>query len=890
MLSINTNISSLIAQQSMTSATNKLNQAIERMTTGYKINGAKDNAANYSISQNMQTQLGSYDVAADNVAMGMDLVTTASDIISNMQDKASRLQALCTQARNGTYGAQSMAAINTEAGAIMSEIMRLYSTAEYNQVSLFNREAYEIAEYLPKAGESGFINDNKALKHELVGVTSELVKSDGKYNNFIDNPVTYTDEEVAAMIKLADVNTFSSYGKYSITSVEELEKLATLVNSGVDTQNVTFVLGSDLDLSQIDNWEPIGTKTNPFQGNFDGNGHCIKNLRIDSASLEYAGLFGFCSPTYGSTSIKNLALINVDINAKKYIGALAGYITSHITNCYSTGKIVGAKGYVGGLVGEAAEYNSFVNNYSTCDVVGRNQVGGLVGYSGRSMTKNCYATGNVSGENNVGGLIGRAAYDISYSYATGNVSGNENVGGLAGYGTYVFQSYASGDIVATKNYGGGLIGYSNNSFVATQCHATGNVTGGNRVAGLTPQGNVTYCYSSGDVSGGNRVGGLVSVGGANNCYAEGDVVATGNSCGGLIAEATENVENSYATGNVTAKNGSVGGLVGFSRSLINVTNSYATGDVKGTDRVGGLVGYLDYGQIIDCYATGDVVGSSEVGGVIGFGKTVKNSYSTGDVTGDSVVGGIIGSAMFNVTVSNCYTEGNIKGEKSIGGLIGDLYQSDLNYTVLIEDSISYGNQQGENIESVGGLIGSASLTSDDSSFGTINFTNNQITSDNPIIGIMRKTGLQSGPAIEVDLSELLADVGKIFLRQTSTTLQVGIKSDSSNQITFDTNFKFDLSAIEVNIASDEALAAINDFTNLLSEKSTQLGAVQNRLDSAIESITVNMENLTSSLSTIRDADIAEVSSEYIRQQILQQASATLLATANQSPSIALQLI
>ena len=76
----------------------------------------------------------------------------------------------------------------------------------------------------------------------------------------------------------------------------------------------------------------------------------------------------------------------------------------------------------------------------------------------------------------------------------------------------------------------------------------------------------------------------------------------------------------------------------------------------------------------------------------------------------------------------------------------------------------------------------------------------------------------------------------------------------------------------------------------MSQKSTELGAVQNRLDSALESIGVNIENLTSSLSTIRDADIAEVSSEYIRQQILQQASATLLSTANQPPSIALQLI
>jgi flagellin len=51
-----------------------------------------------------------------------------------------------------------------------------------------------------------------------------------------------------------------------------------------------------------------------------------------------------------------------------------------------------------------------------------------------------------------------------------------------------------------------------------------------------------------------------------------------------------------------------------------------------------------------------------------------------------------------------------------------------------------------------------------------------------------------------------------------------------------------------------------------------------------------MDNLTSSLSTIRDADISEVSSDFIRQQILQQAAATLMSTANQTPAIALQLL
>ena len=66
--------------------------------------------------------------------------------------------------------------------------------------------------------------------------------------------------------------------------------------------------------------------------------------------------------------------------------------------------------------------------------------------------------------------------------------------------------------------------------------------------------------------------------------------------------------------------------------------------------------------------------------------------------------------------------------------------------------------------------------------------------------------------------------------------------------------------------------------------------MQNRLESALDEISIKYENLVSSRSTIRDADIAEVSSQYIQQQILQQASATLLSTANQQPQIALNLI
>ena len=112
MLTINTNLSSLIAQGSMKLSTNKLNQAIERMTTGFKINHAKDNAANYSIATNMTTKIGAYNVAEDNAAMGLDLISTAEGTLSQIEDKLQRLRALQEQASNGTYGEQSLNAIN----------------------------------------------------------------------------------------------------------------------------------------------------------------------------------------------------------------------------------------------------------------------------------------------------------------------------------------------------------------------------------------------------------------------------------------------------------------------------------------------------------------------------------------------------------------------------------------------------------------------------------------------------------------------------------------------------------------------------------------------------------------------------------------------------------
>ena len=292
-LTINTNLSSLIVQKSLLNSTNGLNQAIERMTTGFKINHAKDNAAGYSIATNMGVKLSSYNVALDNAAMGLDMVSTASESLDLINDRLARLRALTEQAANGTYGADSIAAMKKEANAIVSEIERTMANTEYNGIKLFGDKTPEINGVKIDTNSDGFIKD--------------VVRRD-----------TSTMTSVADLDPTQDVTS----GTYSISTKEELIKLAEMGDNS-KLQGGEFVLANDIDLSGV-NWQRIGE----FTGTFDGNGYKISNLSD--------GLF------FNTTNaqIKNLGLENISCSDGS--SPLVSTATSStIVNCYATGSITG---------------------------------------------------------------------------------------------------------------------------------------------------------------------------------------------------------------------------------------------------------------------------------------------------------------------------------------------------------------------------------------------------------------------------------------------------------------------------------------------------------------------------------------------------------------------
>ena len=153
--------------------------------------------------------------------------------------------------------------------------------------------------------------------------------------------------------------------------------------------------------------------------------------------------------------------------------------------------------------------------------------------------------------------------------------------------------------------------------------------------------------------------------------------------------------------------------------------------------------------------------------------------------------------------------------------------------------------------------------------------------------------LQVGANANADANAIVVD-GEIFQKTDATKLGTGVEAgdlNGGNQITAGMDVK-EAAGHAFNAATTAAdfIAVLDDAIDTISSRKSTIGAIMNRLESAEASLTTTIENATAAKSTIMDADIAEESAEYTKQQILQQTSSALLVQANQLPSLALNLI
>jgi len=134
---VNTNVDSLKVQNSLISSTNNLSKAMERMSTGLKINNAKDDAAGTMIAAKMDVQLDGNKICQNNIQNGNNLLSTTEGNLDEVQENLTRIRDLVLEAKNGTYSDTEIEAMDMEVQERISEINRISESAQYSDAKIF---------------------------------------------------------------------------------------------------------------------------------------------------------------------------------------------------------------------------------------------------------------------------------------------------------------------------------------------------------------------------------------------------------------------------------------------------------------------------------------------------------------------------------------------------------------------------------------------------------------------------------------------------------------------------------------------------------------------------------------------------------------------------------
>jgi len=131
-LVINTNVASLNAQRSLTASGAELKTAMERLSSGKKINSASDDAAGFAIAERMTAQIRGLNMAAKNANDGLSMLATIENATNDITGMLHRMRELAVQAINDTNGSQDRGYLQLEVDALMEEINRVANQTQYN--------------------------------------------------------------------------------------------------------------------------------------------------------------------------------------------------------------------------------------------------------------------------------------------------------------------------------------------------------------------------------------------------------------------------------------------------------------------------------------------------------------------------------------------------------------------------------------------------------------------------------------------------------------------------------------------------------------------------------------------------------------------------------------
>ncbi|WP_186176195.1 flagellin [Vibrio jasicida] len=229
-ITVNTNVAALVAQRHLTSATDMLSQSMERLSSGKRINSAKDDAAGLQISNRLQSQMRGLDVAVRNANDGISIMQTAEGAMNEVTNIMQRMRDLSLQSANGSNSKAERTALQEEVSALNDELNRIAETTSFGGRKLLNgsfgKSAFQIG---AASGE--------AVQVELKSMRSDGIDMGGF--SYIANGRASSDWQVkdgANDLSMSFTNRFGETETIQINAKagDDIEELATYINGQTD--------------------------------------------------------------------------------------------------------------------------------------------------------------------------------------------------------------------------------------------------------------------------------------------------------------------------------------------------------------------------------------------------------------------------------------------------------------------------------------------------------------------------------------------------------------------------------------------------------------------------------------------------------------------------------
>lgn len=905
-MTINTNIAAMNAQRMLGVTQGKLSTALQRLSSGLRINSAKDDAAGLAISTRMTSQVRGLNQAARNANDGISLAQTAEGALSEATNLLQRIRELAVQAVNDTNTAGDRASMQSEVSQLLQELDRIAETTQFNGKNLLDGSllgatfqvganagtnqtiSFDISSAMAvdMSAIGTTISAPNGTAVESTAVTAALAVGDLSINGTAIGVTTADAASLAAAIQAADSNVTATaqnvqtinFADFTLAGADAILTAAGPVTGALNTSlvinGVTVAAVDEHDTSTA-----AAIAAAIVTASIDGSstGAAITATVANSNTLDTMKTFTEVTfdSTVTGTEVSEIAGDDLVINgfavgaSGATDGNLAALIAGAITDAVTDSSVTAAAGtsLTGTIAFTALSGGDITDVYSLSVESG-------------GVTTNLFTTEDASAGVSTAEFLDvlQAASVVTDGDAIEGVfAGGSGVAWASANGTQVTFSTTDGaDIFISQTWvdGGG------------NDDAAGGLTGGdgNLVANTVGGGNGSYTET--DTTYGNvvltRTGNILIAAGA------GDITNSG-----LLASQSDDRSYSLTVEGVVLFDDDQNGVTRAEVDAAIVTNASALAAAGVTLSDSSAVGVdLHFiktdGSDLEIIQTGgaDVQTDNEGFAAILDDGTTVTTYgvisltSAGDIT---IVADPNGSGL----VSDDSAENTVDGSYVllVDGSTVDLTTARIDRSVTQAEMIAALDGLANYSAVAGATTGDIVITkTDDATNFTITETSNvdfDDGQDNTAVGLADVAAVQTTYRGNISLDSTSEIV---FAGSTAAMAAAGLDSTGNNTTTID------LVSVATRLGANTAISSIDMALGEIAEIRGEMGAVQNRFESTIANLQSIAENISAARARILDADFAIETANLTKAQIMQQAGVAMLAQANMLPQMVLSLL